>query len=43
MNTVHKASGHVNHINRDLAIVFAIGFVVALAVVTMGIMVMGQF
>lgn len=43
MNTVHKTSEHVNPINRDLAIVFTIGFVVALTVVTMGIMVMGQF
>lgn len=42
MNTAEKTSGHLNPIDRDLTIVFTIGFVVALAVVTMGIVVVNQ-
>lgn len=37
MNTAHKTSEHFNPINRDLTIVFAIGFVIAVAIVTTGI------
>ncbi|HPI79428.1 MAG TPA: hypothetical protein PLM35_02745 [Cyclobacteriaceae bacterium] len=42
MNTAEKTSGHFNPINRDLAIVFVIGFLVAVAVVTMGIVLVNQ-
>ncbi|HRK55309.1 MAG TPA: hypothetical protein PK185_15445 [Cyclobacteriaceae bacterium] len=42
MNTAEKTSGHLNPINRDLAIVFAIGFLIAVAIVTMGIVLLNQ-
>lgn len=42
MNTVEKTSRHLNPINRDLAIVFIIGFLIAVAVVTMGIVLVNQ-
>lgn len=42
MNTAEKTSGHLNPINRDLVIVFAIGFLIAVAIVTMGIVLLNQ-
>jgi hypothetical protein len=43
MNTAQKTSGDFNPINRDLAIVFTIGFIVAITIVIMGIVVVNQF
>ena len=40
MNTAQKTSEHFNPINRDLAVVFTIGFVIAIAIVTTGIAVL---
>ena len=37
MNFTEKSPEHFNPIDRDLTIVFSIGFVVAVAIVTMGI------
>lgn len=37
MNLTEKSPGHFNPIDRDLTIVFSIGFIVAVAIVTMGI------
>ncbi len=42
MNTAQKTSHHYNPINRDLAIVFSIGFLIAVSVVIMGIVLMNQ-
>ncbi len=42
MNTAQKSSQQFNSIDRDLAIVFTIGFLVAITVVTMGIVVVNQ-
>lgn len=42
MNTANKTSGHFNPINRDLAIVFTIGFIVAISIVIMGIVIANQ-
>lgn len=43
MNAANKTSHHVNPIDRDLAVVITIGFLAAMAIVTMGIVVMSQF
>lgn len=37
MNTMEKSSGHLNPIDRDLVIIFATGFLVAITVVVTGI------
>jgi len=42
MNTAQKSDGHFNPIDRDLAIVFTIGFIIAISIVTMGIVVVNQ-
>ncbi|MEQ8363547.1 MAG: hypothetical protein RIF39_15805 [Cyclobacteriaceae bacterium] len=42
MNTAEKTSGHLNPIDRDLTIVFTIGFLIAVAIVTMGIVLVNQ-
>lgn len=39
MNLVGKTPEHLNPIDRDLTIVFSLGFVIAVTIVTMGIMV----
>lgn len=37
MNFTEKSPEHFNPIDRDLTIVFSIGFIVAVTIVTMGI------
>jgi len=42
MNTAEKTDGHFNPIDRDLTIVFAIGFIVAVTIVVAGIVILNQ-
>lgn len=42
MNTAEKTSGHFNPINRSLTVIFVTGFLIAVAIVTMGIVLVNQ-
>jgi len=43
MSSTGRTTGHFNAINRDLTILIVIAFVAAIAIVTMGVVVINQF
>ena len=43
MNTLGRAFGQFNSINREIALIISIGFVIAITVVTTSIVVINQF
>ncbi len=42
MEIIEKSSGQLNSINRDLLVILAIGFIAAITIVTIGIVVVSQ-